>query len=80
MRQHDVGESLWAGTRANNAFIGKSSPPVQAYEKGKQVKYQAMVDEAANQVRKGMRQQAPVLGCVHFLTPLRSLIGDHQGH
>ena len=64
VRQLDVAER--AGSRANNAFIGKSSSPVQAYEKVKQVKYQAMVDESASQVKKGMRQQAPVLTAYIF--------------
>ena len=57
MRQHDVTER--AGSRDNNAFIGKSSPPVQACVAVKDAKYKAMVEETASQVGKGTRQQAP---------------------
>ena len=49
------------GSRANKAFIGKSSPPVQAYVAVKDAEYKAMVEEVASQVGKGTRQQAPVL-------------------
>ena len=52
VRQYDVDER--AGSRANNAFIGKSSPPVQAYVAVKDTKYK--VEEAVSQVGKDTRQ------------------------
>ena len=55
-----------AGSRDNNAFIGKSSPPVQPYVSVKDAKYKAMVEEAASQVGKGTRQHAPVLAACIF--------------
>ena len=60
VRQHDVAER--AGNRGNNAFIGKSSPPVQAYVvvNCKDTKYKAMVEEAASQVGKGTRARQQV--------------------
>ena len=64
VRQHDVAER--AGSRSNNAFMGKSSPPVQSYVAVKDAKYKAMVEEATSQVGKGTRQHAPVLAACIF--------------
>ena len=60
-----------AGNRVNNAFIDKSSPPVQAYVSVNDAEYKAMVEETGQPGREG---HAPAglgsgTGCVHFLTP-----------
>ena len=64
VHQHDVEERV--GNRVNNAFMGKSSPPVQSYVSVKDTKYKAMVEETPSQVGKGTRQQAPVLAACIF--------------
>ena len=64
VRQHDVTER--AGNRVNNAFMGKSSPPVQSYVTVKDTKYKAMVEEATSQVGKDTLQHAPVLAACIF--------------
>ena len=58
VRQHDIAEKAAAGSPCNNAFMGKPTPPVHAYQSAKDTKYKAMVEEAAALVRGGKRARA----------------------
>jgi len=66
VRQHDIAEKAVRGSRYNNAFVGKPTPPVKTYQTLKEGKYSAMVEEAKCQVKKGRRARAPVLAACIF--------------
>ena len=66
VRQHDIAEKAAMGSRCRHAFVGKPTPPVKSYQTLKEGKYQAMVDQASQQVAKGRRVRAPVLAACIF--------------
>ena len=66
VRQHDIAEKAAMGSRCRHAFVGKPTPPVKSYQTLKEGKYQAMVDQASQQVAKGRRARAPVLTACIF--------------